>query len=280
MIAHHPSPEEIADISRKLYKYDTTVTDRIPTLQDVTDEDVANYWRQGYLVIEKAFTREEVQHAIDALMYIMHGGIKGPHVQFVRTAKELTTPEERELACRKIMNYVEYEPRLAHMTFHPDMMRVLENICGERLRNIQNTALLKPPHGGSEKPWHQDMAYRGLSYDKPAIGVWIALDEAGLDNGCMHVIPGSHKWGGMPHYVVRDLQICDSHVPVEQDVAVPLQPGGLLIFHGLLYHGTPANLSPKRRRALQNHYIGTSSKELSPREHKRIYTNVLSGAEC
>jgi phytanoyl-CoA hydroxylase len=277
MITHNTLSE---DLSEKLYKYNKSVTDRIPTFQDVTDEDIKRYWNQGYLVIENAFSNEEVSNSIDALMHIMHGGIKGPKVQLVRPSTEIKTLEERELACRKIMNYVEYEPRLAHMSFHMEMMKVLERICGERVRNIQNTALLKPPLGGSEKPWHQDMAYRGLSFDKPAVGVWIALDEACLDNGCMHVIPGSHKWGAMPHYVVRDLQICDNQVPVDQDVTVPLKPGGLLIFHGLLYHGTPANLSPKRRRALQNHYIGESAKELSPREHKRIYTNKLSGAEC
>lgn len=89
------------------------------------------------------------------------------------------------------------------------------------------------------------MAYGPLAYDKAVIGVWIALDEAALDNGCMHVIPGSQADGATPHYAIRDWQLCDSHIQVEKDVAVPLLLGGLLLFHGLLKHGTPYNLSSK-----------------------------------
>ena len=55
-------------------------------------------------------------------------------------------------------------------------------------------ALLKPPRG-REKPWHQDHAYFNLPLDTPIVGVWIALDEATPENGCMHVIPGSHREG-------------------------------------------------------------------------------------
>ncbi|MNV91690.1 Phytanoyl-CoA dioxygenase (PhyH) [compost metagenome] len=124
------------------------------------------------------------------------------------------------------------------------------------------------------------MAYGPLAYNKPVIGVWIALDDAELDNGCMHVIPGSHAEGATPHYAVRDWQICDTHIPVERDVAIPLKSGGLMFFHGLIKHGTPYNLSPKRRRALQFHYVGASAEKLTGKEYKRIFTNEMTNAEC
>jgi phytanoyl-CoA hydroxylase len=124
------------------------------------------------------------------------------------------------------------------------------------------------------------MAYGNLAFDKSVVGIWIALDPAELDNGCMHVIPGSHRGGGAPHYAVRDWQLCDSGVQVETDVAVPLEPGGALLFSGLLHHGTPPNFSVKRRRALQIHYAGESAQKLSPEEYKRMFTNVMTNAEC
>jgi hypothetical protein len=86
--------------------------------------------------------------------------------------------------------------------------------------------------------------------------------------------------GATPHYEIRDWQLCDAHVQVEKDVAVPLLPGGLLLFHGLLKHGTPHNLSSKKHRALQFHYAGESAAKLTPKEYKRFFTNEMSGAEC
>lgn len=272
-----PDEERIA---RELYRYDRMAQDTLATLDDIDEDAIRRYREMGYLVVEQAFSDENIRNAIDAVMDIIHGKVEGPYVQFTRPSRELATLEERELACRKVMDYMDYEPRLRLMSLHPPLLSVLEKICGEPVRIIQNTGLLKPPHGGGEKPWHQDMAYGPLAYDKPAVGIWIALDEAGLDNGCMHIIPRSHTNGATPHYAIRDWQICDANVPVEQDVAVPLKPGGVLIFHGMLYHGTPVNRSPKRRRALQNHYVGQSAVKLTPREYKRWFTQEMTGAEC
>ena len=117
---------------------------------------------------------------------------------------------------------------------------------------FQDMALIKPP-GGREKPWHQDKAYFNVAVDEPVVGLWIALDEVNVANGCMHMIPGSHREGPIIHFKRRDWQICDTQVRGEQ-VAVPLQPGGVLIFDGLIHHGTPHNPTDQRRRALQYHY--------------------------
>jgi phytanoyl-CoA hydroxylase len=115
-------------------------------------------------------------------------------------------------------------------------------------------ALIKPPLIGREKPWHQDFAYFNLPLGTPVVGVWIALDEALIENGCMHVIPDSHRDGPVVHFQRRDWQICDTDVNVRQVVAVPLQPGSCLLFDGLLHHGTPPSQSRLRRRAVQYHY--------------------------
>jgi phytanoyl-CoA hydroxylase len=128
-------------------------------------------------------------------------------------------------------------------------------------------ALVKPAHVGSEKPWHQDLAYFDWHPAEKVIGVWIALDAATVENGCMFVLPGSHTTGPVAHIHLRDCQIPDERVGIENSVAVPLRPGGALFFHSLLYHGTPPNDSPSSRRALQFHYAGLSCVQRSLREH-------------
>ncbi|WP_186446209.1 phytanoyl-CoA dioxygenase family protein [Paenibacillus cremeus] len=268
------------DIADSMYRFDQIAEDRIPTLQDVSEADVKKFWEQGYLVVEQALSEDEVSTSIEAIMDILSGKSQGSKVQLVKKRSELKTFEEVELAARKVHDYIDHEPRLWNIAHQEGILGVMEKLFAEKPKVVQDQAILKPPTGGAEKPWHQDMAYGNLAYDRPVIGIWIALDPAELDNGCMHVIPYSHREGGAPHYAVRDWQLCDASVHVERDVAVPLKPGGVLIFSGMLHHGTPPNFSTKRRRALQLHYAPVSAEKISPQEYKRIYTNEMTGAEC
>lgn len=270
------TPEEI---SAKLYRYER-IADKIDGYENWNENQLASYRRDGFAAVEHVLNEGEIQISIEALNDLIFKDDKGAQIQFSKPRSELKTEEELENAIRKLNDFVQVEERLRRIAEHPAILAMVEDILGETPRLVQNMALLKPPHGGGEKPWHQDMAYGNLAYEKAVVGVWIALDEAALDNGCMHVIPGSHADGATPHYAIRDWQLCDSHVQVERDVAVPLLPGGILLFHGLLKHGTPYNLSTKKRRALQFHYAGDSAAKLTPKEYKRFFTNEMSGAEC
>ncbi|MBD2843744.1 phytanoyl-CoA dioxygenase family protein [Paenibacillus sp. IB182496] len=273
------TPCEIAD---SMYRYDQVETERVPTADAVGEAQLRRFAEQGYLVVDQLLSPQEVADALADVDAIIQGRIQGPRVQFMRNAGELRTPEARELAVRKLSKYVEHAPALRAVCEQAGLRGVLAGIFGEPASLIEDQAILKPPGGeaGAEKPWHQDMAYGTLSQTKPVCGVWIALDEATLDNGCMHVIPGSHAEGPVPHFAVRDWQLCDAHVRVERDVAVPLQPGGALFFSGLLHHGTPPNFSDRRRRALQFHFSPQSSQRMTPQQFKAMFTSELNGAEC
>ena len=67
-------------------------------------------------------------------------------------------------------------------------------------------------------------------------------------------MPGGHLSGPQLHFNRRDWQICDTAIGGHRIVAVPLKPGGLMFFDGLLPHGTPRNPTAQRRRAVQFHY--------------------------
>ncbi len=267
------------EINEALYRYDN-VHVSLNDPEQFTDEKIHEYWQQGFISINNVLNQSEVAQSIEAIMHLGMVDSNGAKLQFVKPESELKTTEERELGLRKIHEFVKVEERLHQIAYHPAIISTISKIFGEEPKLIQDMALLKPPHGGGEKPWHQDMAYGNLTYTKAAIGVWIALDEATVDNGCMHVIPGSHQEGATPHYAIRDWQLCDSQVPVERDVVVPLESGGAIFFHGMLYHGTPSNFSHMRRRALQFHYAPASAERVGPKEYKRMFTNELTGAEC
>ena len=117
-------------------------------------------------------------------------------------------------------------------------------------------ALVKLPGIGAAKPWHQDASYFMLRDPAHVIGTWIALDAAALDNGCMQFIPRLQQDGATPH-VQESLANCSirpDRLSSRAVVAVPMQPGDAVVFHGLIQHFTDDNRSATRRRALQFHF--------------------------
>lgn len=266
-----------------LYHYSREATG-VANFDAVTDDAYRQFAEQGYLVIEEAFTPAEVEGALAGLLDVIDG--KYPEfagIQFEAKARDLLptlAPEAKQDVVRKLIAFVEYEPRLAAIAHHPKLLAMLARMIGETPTLYQDQAMLKPPFIGREKPWHQDSAFFDLPLDSTIVGVWIALDEALPENGCMHIIPGSQSAGPVLHFQRRDWQLCDTDVAVNEVVAVPLKPGGLLFFHSLLHHGTPPSHSAKRRRALQFHYKPASLERTDPEVRLAVFGSDGKDVTC
>lgn len=275
-------------IKRTLYKTDETAKGRIvPTyVEKLTEADLAFYREQGYLAMEGLFTGEEVESYKAALADVIHGRTiadKKLYLQeepYYKEGGADERPDDPELRVRKVFYFVQIEPRLAAAAAQPRLLKLLDQLIEPDHRMVQDMALLKPPFHGSEKPWHQDTAYFDWTPLGGIIGVWIALDEATVANGCMQVIPGTQLLGPTPHYHVRDCQIADERVNVGDVVVVPLKPGGALFFSGLIHHGTPPNVSGDRRRALQFHYAAANCRNMTFKEHAELFTEGGAYAGC
>ncbi|MGH8224037.1 MAG: phytanoyl-CoA dioxygenase family protein [Woeseiaceae bacterium] len=125
---------------------------------------------------------------------------------------------------------------------------------------IQSMYLFKPPRIGAEVVCHQDSTY---IYTEPesCVGFWFALEDATLENGCLHFIPGGHR-GPLRqrnHRVSEDrLQtdlVCDEPYPVERAVAAEAAAGTLVIFDGRAPHFSGENRSGRSRHAYSLHAI-------------------------
>ena len=268
-----------------LYRSERLAAPGVPTLADVGDAAVAFYRDLGYLVVEGAFDEPRVALALEAVLALVGGRVEGFRgLQFETRARELppdAPAEVRQDYVRKLWLFCAHEPRLRGLAEDAALTTAVARLMdGAPPALFQDQALLKPPHGGREKPWHQDNAYFNIPAETPVVGVWIALDPATTDNGCMHVIPGSHRRGPVVHFSRRDWQICDAHVATEEDVAVPLRPGGLLFFHGLLHHGTPTNASGLRRRALQFHYRPAETPAITSQERAAVWGSEGRDVTC
>ncbi len=275
---------DLGEFQAGLYDYVALAEEGIKGLAAVSAADVERFHQDGYLIIHNAFSPAEVQAALSGLLDLIDG--KNPDFQgvmFERKAQDILhtlSPEKKQDVVRKLMYFVEYEPRLKAMAAHPQLLDLVSRLIGETPALLQDMALIKPPLIGREKPWHQDHAYFNLPLATPVVGIWIALDEATPENGCMHIIPGSHRQGPVVHFKRRDWQICDTHLTPNQTVAVPLEPGGCLVFHALLHHGTPPSRSGQRRRAVQFHYKPVGVALTGDEERLKIFGSEGKNVTC
>jgi phytanoyl-CoA hydroxylase len=133
--------------------------------------------------------------------------------------------------------------------------------------------IFKTP-GAWGQPWHQDSYYFPFDPPRPVVGVWLAVTEATLENGCLHVLPRSHTEPVHAH--VRDrrpganygyVEIVDHDMSAAEPVR--MEPGDLLVFDSHLMHRSTDNVSPSIRAAMVYHYAaaGTTDESLERNGH-------------
>jgi phytanoyl-CoA hydroxylase len=147
---------------------------------------------------------------------------------------------------------------------HPVVVHALVDIIGPNVKLMQSILFIKSA-GKPGQAWHQDESHIPTR-DRSLTAVWLALDDATVDNGCLWVIPGSHRRGVL--YPTRER--ADTRFDgtpeaygfphdAEEAVPVELPAGAALIFDGYLLHGSLPNRSARLRRALVNHYMSAES---------------------
>ena len=264
--------------------YETTRrADYLDTLADIDDRQIARFHEQGYLAIQRAFTpnKSNPRARPCGTSSTARAGFKGIMAEAAKRGhfSKLTGKARRD-SVRKIWKFVDHDTRLNDLAHDPNILSVLSRMMDDTPVLFQDMGLIKPPHIGREKPWHQDCAYFNYPVGTTVVGVWIAIDAATEANGCLHIIPGSHREGPIPHFRRRDWQICDTDVAVPRNVTVPLDPGGCLFWHGMTHHGSPTNQSAHRRRALQYHYRPESTIEMTTKERLAIFGGDELGVTC
>jgi phytanoyl-CoA hydroxylase len=118
--------------------------------------------------------------------------------------------------------------------------------------------------GAWGQPWHQDSLYFPFEPARPVVGVWLAVTEATLENGCLHVVPGSHHEPVHDHVPDRRpganlgyFEIVDHDMSMSEPVL--MQAGDLLVFDSHLMHRSTDNVSNGIRGAMVYHYAATGT---------------------
>jgi ectoine hydroxylase-related dioxygenase (phytanoyl-CoA dioxygenase family) len=136
---------------------------------------------------------------------------------------------------------------------HKALLDVVEAILGHDILVYGTLVLAKQPHDLRYASWHQDSFYSGLHLT-PSTTAWIALTPSHRGNGCMRVIPGSHKLGALDHENVADEHLLNrrgerikTDVNESEAVDVVLKPGEISLHESTLVHGSTPNISDEPR---------------------------------
>lgn len=173
-----------------------------------------------------------------------------------------TLQQSKEQSINKIGHALhDLDPVFSEFSRTPDVRRLVADLGIERPLLLQGMYIFKQPRIGGEVTCHQDSTFL---YTEPQdiVGLWFALEDATIENGCLWAIPGGHK-GGLKSRWVRDadggmkFDIFDSSPwPEEELIPLEVEKGSLIILDGLLPHKSLANRSSKSRHAYTLHVIG------------------------
>lgn len=154
------------------------------------------------------------------------------------------------------------DPWLHDLVFAPSVTVPLAQLLGvERLRFWHDQVFYKPPMHPGYVPWHQDYSYWTRTTPAAHITINILLDASDQENGCLHYVPGSHRWGLLPSvpFDAAPDALLSLLTPEQRagfkPVAVELAPGQASIHHSHTLHGSGGNPTARRRRALVLNYM-------------------------
>lgn len=229
-------------------------------LEALTDEEFAQYQREGYVVKRGLFDGETVERVRTRLREYTHGdrAAEGFNTQVEPEAEQEGVDEAD--AVRKFEGLGLLDDEVVHdLATDERLVAVAQDLLGPDIKLLRSAAMFKPPHVGSEKGLHQDSAYYPVRpYDQ--VTTWIALDDATPENGCMEVLPGGHTEGLLEH----ETQEYETDIVIPEDLGdmkhLPMEAGDVLFQHSLLPHRTAPNTTDRWRRAMIFMYMDARSR--------------------
>ena len=196
-------------------------------MAQLTQEDLERYDQTGYLLLSQLVSREDCER------------LKQEYRRFAQPNENLSVQVQLVHRSQVIRDFVTQGPQL------DSVLSILgPNVCFTHQQFVCKTS------GDSEVFWHQDSGYGQLE-PLSDLTIWIALDDTDESNGCLFILPESHKYGLQPHDARGALR---STEVAEAGVAIPMHQGDALLFNGHLLHRSPSNNTSKSRNALYLRY--------------------------
>ncbi len=223
------------------------------------------YHEQGFLLLPGFFSAREIAPWVARFVEIAEGRAELPPemllMRDVMVAKGAVRPRSRLEGVAKIQDFHRDPVLFEGYARHPRLLDLVAQITGPDLKCVHNMLINKPPGVDGRHPLHQDLLYFPFRPLDRIVATWTALEPCTRENGCLVVVPGSHRAGELlPHDRPDWEHVNFLYVGARgvgsgtQRVHLEMAPGDLVIFHPLLLHGSGRNRTRGFRRAISAHY--------------------------
>lgn len=221
------------------------------------------YSENGFLVVEDCIPQDEIAELRHETTEVCRGN-RGAYGGITEPAPGETDEEIlKKYLCIHFPHKI--SETMKHYVAHPSYVDVLTRIIGPNVKAMQSMLFIKAS-GKPGQAWHQDEYYIPTR-DCSLTGGWLAIDDATVENGCLWIIPGSHK-----RHVLYPQQLHDDRrfdcagaafkfpYTDEDSVPVEVKAGSIVFFNGYLLHRSLPNFAKSGyRRVLVNHYMSAES---------------------
>ena len=235
-----------------------------------TPEELRRFAADGWFVRERLFAEPELEALRDAVERVharVLGAAEGPAAAPIERIDDKRYQdllgscvkwewEERRREVRSMEPFLHLDPALAALPDDPRLAEPMRALCGAAELALFTDKLNFKRPGGAPFPWHQDSPY--FAFECPhvdrLVSVQLYLDDATEKNGCLWMIPGSHRAGALPGLEARGVlgrlyTDVDRALPGARKVALEARAGSAIFFCGDVVHGSRSNRSAASRRA-------------------------------
>ncbi len=209
------------------------------------DEQADFFRREGFVVLRGVLDASELAELDRELDRLAANAATLPKIREGFQLEKASDAARGKPAFRKIGGISDLSEAFGRLMRHPRIVPLLRRIIGPRVMLYRDVCMMKPARVGREKPWHQDSVYWPW-IPMELVSAMTALDDAGVDNGCLQIIPRTHL-EQRQHYG-SELQLDLTDEEQARTCAVPLARGDTLLFHSLLFHASQTNRSDRDRR--------------------------------
>ncbi|XP_050292790.1 phytanoyl-CoA dioxygenase, peroxisomal-like isoform X2 [Anthonomus grandis grandis] len=252
-------------------------------LPKLTIQQKIFYEENGFLLIEKNVGDELIDELRQRFLDICNGNAADKQVFITMKDPSLkNTGVKGEYLINKLQDFA-YDKILWKYISEPSVVDIVEALIGPNITAVHSMLINKPPNAKPEAslhPVHQDLHYFPFRPADKIIASWTAMERVDESNGCLHVVPGSHRGPLYSHSYPDEFKNILYHGIKETDNRqkhyVIMERGDTLFFHPLLLHGSGPNRTQGFRKAISCHYADSNCEFIDVRgtSQENIATEV------
>ncbi len=251
----------------------------------LTEQQWNDYSRDGFLHLGKVLEPEELEALRQRADDLALGNVKNPDVQmqldtggvYEELPAAVRAFDHGTMLYRKIQG-LETDELFVRLVKHPLFLEICARQYGPHapVSIFRAMVMNKPAGQGTVLPWHQDGGDVWALDRDPLVTVWVALDPATRANGCMEVVPGTHRLGLLSLYgsTVEEKYV-QVHCPAERVHPLEVEAGHAVLLHNWLIHRSGVNPSSVPRRALTVCYMDGRTQSILTGNHFPLVAGSL-----